>query len=142
MEKIMMNELESIARRVRSELDTYKGMLMVCAGTGCVSAGCFAVRDALNDAVKTRNLDSEFLVVSTGCNGFCAVGPIVVVQPDGIFYQKVTPNDVDDIVEQHLVGGTPVERLMHVDPTSGQTNRLMEQIKFFSKQQLIALCHR
>jgi NADH:ubiquinone oxidoreductase subunit F (NADH-binding)/(2Fe-2S) ferredoxin len=139
MTKIFMNDLETISEHVKLELKAYKAMLMVCTGTGCVSAGAFDVKDELNRVIADRNLDKDFLVVGTGCNGFCAVGPIIVVQPEGVFYQKVGKKDVEDIVDQHLVHGKIVERLLHKDPVSGELNHSMEEIKFFSKQQLIAL---
>ena len=139
MSRLLLRDLERIAAQTREDLNKYKTMLMVCTGTGCVSAKGFHVRDALEKAVNDRGLGHECIVIPTGCNGFCAVGPIVVVQPDGVFYQKVSDRDAAEIVDAHLVGGTPVERLMHRDPVSGAINSTMEEIDFFSKQQLIAL---
>jgi len=119
--------------------DKYKAMLMVCTGTGCVSSGGFSIRDELQNLVKMKGLENDFLVVGTGCNGFCAVGPIVVVQPEGVFYQKVTKADLEEIVTEHLINGNVVERLLHTDPVTGDINKTMDDIKFFSKQELIAL---
>ena len=65
----------------------YRAHLLVCAGTGCVSCGSFKIKAALEDEIKKRKLQDEIQVVATGCNGFCERGPIVLVQPDGIFYQ-------------------------------------------------------
>jgi NADH:ubiquinone oxidoreductase subunit F (NADH-binding)/NADH:ubiquinone oxidoreductase subunit E/NAD-dependent dihydropyrimidine dehydrogenase PreA subunit len=131
--------LEEIARRELARQQGYKGMLMVCTGTGCVAAKGFDLRDHLVAALKTRGLERDYLVVPTGCNGFCAAGPIVVLQPDGVFYQQVKPGDADEIVDGHLVGGKIVERLLHKDPVSGAVEAKMADIAFFSKQQLIAL---
>ena len=139
MSKILMHELDTIASRVNEKIETYKKLLFVCTGTGCVSARGFQVRDALAQLIREKGLSDEFLVVGTGCNGFCAVGPIIVVQPDGIFYQKVKEKDLPEIVDDHLMGGNPVVRLMHLDPVSGKVNPTMDDIAFFSKQQLIAL---
>jgi len=139
MSKILMHELDTIASEVNESIERYKKLLFVCTGTGCVSAKGFEVRDALASLIKERGLDNECLVVGTGCNGFCAVGPIIVVQPDGVFYQKVTEKDLTEIVDEHLIGGNPVIRLMHLDPVSGKVNPTMDDIAFFSKQQLIAL---
>ncbi|MCK4414392.1 MAG: NAD(P)H-dependent oxidoreductase subunit E [Candidatus Eisenbacteria sp.] len=132
-------DLDRIASEHQAARSQYKGMLMVCTGTGCVSAGGFAIRDRLQALLAERKLESDFLVVGTGCNGFCAMGPIVVVQPEGIFYQQVTEEDLTEIIEQHLLGGRPVERLLHKDPVSGAINPKMSDIGFFTKQQLIAL---
>ena len=139
MGKINKDDLEKIAVKENKTLSSYKAMLMVCTGTGCVSAKGFDILDKLKKVIKEKNLEKDFLAVGTGCNGFCAAGPLIVVQPEGIFYQKLKEKDVDEIVESHLIGGEPVERLMHKDPVTGEINRTMDEIKFFSKQQLIAL---
>ncbi len=132
-------DLDRIANATGAALGAYKGMLMVCTGTGCVSAGGFSIRDALTEKLKSAGVDKDFLVVGTGCNGFCAMGPIIVVQPEGVFYQKVQDEDLDEIIEKHLKGGQVVERLLHTDPVSGKVGKTMEDIPFFTKQQLIAL---
>ena len=95
-------------------------MLMVCTGTGCVAARGFSIRDKLLEVIKAKGLEKDYLVVGTGCNGFCAMGPIVVVQPDGIFYQKIQEKDVEQLVQSHLVEGTTVKELMHTDAVSGE----------------------
>jgi NADH:ubiquinone oxidoreductase subunit F (NADH-binding)/(2Fe-2S) ferredoxin/Pyruvate/2-oxoacid:ferredoxin oxidoreductase delta subunit len=137
--KITTKELENIAAKKDSELKSYKAMLMVCTGTGCVSAGGFVIRDELNKILKQKGLEKDCLVVGTGCNGFCAVGPIVVVQPDGIFYQKVDKNDLETIVTDHLMQGKIVEKLLHRDSATGDVKKTMNDIGFFCKQELIAL---
>jgi len=139
MSRLNISDLAEIAARQTRLHAGYKAMLMVCTGTGCVSAGGFSVKDGLNAELRERGLSGDYLVVQTGCNGFCAMGPIVVVQPEGVFYQKVGPADLKEIVDSHLLGGKVVERLLHRDPVSGAVNRRMEEIGFFSKQQLIAL---
>ncbi|HOX24239.1 MAG TPA: NAD(P)H-dependent oxidoreductase subunit E [Candidatus Krumholzibacteria bacterium] len=132
-------DLGAIRERERAKTAAYKGMLMVCTGTGCVAAKGFDVRDRLRELLRENQLDRDYLVVPTGCNGFCAVGPIVVVQPEGTFYQMVQEADLQEIIDTHLKGGRPVERLLHRDPLSGKINPTMRDIAFFSKQQLIAL---
>ena len=118
MAAINKHDLATIADRENKLFKGYKAMLMVCTGTGCVSAKAFNVRDVLQQEIDKRGLGSDFLVVATGCNGFCAQGPIIVVQPEGIFYQKITPRDVAQIIDEHLVGGKPVDRLLHADPVT------------------------
>ena len=137
--KLESKDLEKIALRENKYLSSYKSMLMVCTGTGCVAAKGFNIRDKLIKVIKEKNLDNDYLVVSTGCNGFCAAGPIVVVQPEGIFYQKLKEEDIEELVESHLVHGKPVEKFMHKDPVTGDINKTMDDISFFTKQQLIAL---
>jgi len=116
--------------------------LLVCAGTGCVSCGAFEVRQALETEVRRRGLDREVLVVTTGCNGFCERGPIVLVQPDGVFYQRLTVGDVPVLVEEHLLKGRPVQRLMYVPPLESRPVPLMKDIEFFKHQKLIVLRNR
>ncbi|MDD5658071.1 MAG: NADH-quinone oxidoreductase subunit F, partial [Elusimicrobia bacterium] len=139
MKTMQAVDLDAVAAKVARELGRYRAMLMVCTGTGCVSAQGFKIRDGLAVALKARGLEREILVVGTGCNGFCAVGPIVVVQPEGVFYQKVGPADLAAIVDEHLVGGKIVRRLLHQDPATGEVHEKMKDIRFFNKQQLVAL---
>jgi NADH:ubiquinone oxidoreductase subunit F (NADH-binding)/(2Fe-2S) ferredoxin/NAD-dependent dihydropyrimidine dehydrogenase PreA subunit len=138
MRKIEMNELEQIAAEQTKTLNGYKSMLMVCTGTGCVAAKGFELKDELTGALKEAGMDKDHVVIGTGCNGFCAVGPIVVVQPHGTFYQKVKAADIPELVE-HIAAGTIMESLLHTDPVSGVVAEKMNDIKFFSKQQLVAL---
>ncbi|HVP40189.1 MAG TPA: NADH-quinone oxidoreductase subunit L, partial [Candidatus Saccharimonadales bacterium] len=139
MPRLDTPDLERIAAEQQKLHAGYRAMLMVCTGTGCISAGGFSVRDGMTAALRERGLERNYLVVQTGCNGFCAMGPIVVVQPEGVFYQKVGPADLAEIVDSHLLKGQVVERLLHRDPVSGAVRRRMDEIGFFSKQQLIAL---
>lgn len=137
--KLTGKDLEAIAVKTDGELKKYKAMLMVCTGTGCVSAGGFSIRDELQRLLDEKGLQNDYMVAGTGCNGFCAVGPIVVVQPEGVFYQKVGLDDLEEIVNEHLVNGNIVQRLLHKDPVSGVVNTTMDEISFFNKQELIAL---
>jgi NADH:ubiquinone oxidoreductase subunit F (NADH-binding)/(2Fe-2S) ferredoxin/Pyruvate/2-oxoacid:ferredoxin oxidoreductase delta subunit len=120
----------------------YRAHLMVCAGTGCVSNGSLKIKEALEDEVRKRGLEDEVLVVTTGCNGFCGQGPIMVVQPDGTFYQRLTVKDVPHLVEEHLLKGRPVKSLMYVPPEEEKPIPRMMDIPFFGDQLLIALRNR
>ncbi len=131
LEKIKIEQEENRAR--------YKGALMVCTGTGCVSAKGFNIYDRLKEELVARSLENDYLVVKTGCNGFCAVGPIIVMQPQEIFYQKVSEEDITSIIDEHLLGGNVVEKLLYKDPQTEQSYTRMNEIEFFTEQQLIAL---
>jgi NADH:ubiquinone oxidoreductase subunit F (NADH-binding)/(2Fe-2S) ferredoxin/Pyruvate/2-oxoacid:ferredoxin oxidoreductase delta subunit len=120
----------------------YRAHLLVCAGTGCVSCGSFKIKEALEKEIKKRNLQDEVQVVATGCNGFCERGPIVLVQPDGIFYQLLKVGDVPHLVEEHLLKGRPVKKLMYVPPAEKQPVPKMKDIEFFKHQRLIVLRNR
>ncbi|MCK4359612.1 MAG: NAD(P)H-dependent oxidoreductase subunit E, partial [Candidatus Cloacimonetes bacterium] len=115
---------------------------MVCAGTGCVSNGSLKVKEALEAEIQKRGLEDEVLVVTTGCNGFCGAGPIMVVKPDGIFYQKLTEKDIPHLVEEHLLKGRPVKKLLYVPPEEKEPIPKMMEIPFFGNQLLIALRNR
>ncbi len=116
--------------------------VMVCAGTGCVANRSPEVRYALESEIAKRGLENEIQVVTTGCNGFCGAGPLVVIQPEGIFYQQVTPKDVPFLVEEHFLKGRPVQKLMYVPPETKTPLPRMMDIPFFSQQRLIALRNR
>lgn len=110
----------------------------VCRGTGCVSGGGDAVFEALRAEVRrqgVRNAEIDF----TGCHGFCQQGPNVVVEPDGIFYTHVEPEDAAEVVASHLRDGKPVERLFYHDPVTGQAIPRYSEIKFYQKQERVIL---
>ena len=120
----------------------YRTNLMICTGTGCVSNGAFRIKDALERELEKQNLQDEVQVVTTGCNGFCANGPIVVVQPEGIFYQMLTEEVIPYLVEEHFLKGRPVPNLMYKPPETETVVPMMKDIGFFGKQRLIALANR
>ena len=116
--------------------------LLVCAGTGCVSCGSFKIKEALEKEVRKRDLQDEVLVIATGCNGFCERGPILLVQPDGIFYQRLKVEDIPHLVEEHFLKGRPVKKLMYVPPAKKEPIPKMKDIEFFKHQRLIVLRNR
>jgi len=116
--------------------------LMLCGGTGCVSNKCLEVQQATEAELAKHDLQDEVSVVVTGCNGFCANGPVMVVQPDGIFYQKLTPEDVPELVSEHFLKGRPVTKLMYTPPEGDAPIPKLSEIGFFEKQRLIALSNR
>ena len=120
----------------------YRTYLMVCAGTGCVANQSMKIKDRLEAEIKKRGLDSELAVVTTGCNGFCAVGPLMVVQPDGIFYQLLKETDIPYVVEEHFIKGRPVKELLYTPPKEKTPIPKMSDIPFFADQTLIVLRNR
>ena len=123
-------------------MKTYRAHLMLCAGTGCVSNNSFRIKESLEKEIKKHSLQDEILVVMTGCNGFCAVGPIMVVKPDGIFYQNLTEEDTPYLVEEHFLKGRPVQKLMYFPPKEKEVIPKMMDIGFFAHQTLVALKNR
>ena len=111
----------------------------MCGGTGCVSSESVQIASNLEAEIKTRGLSEKIQVIKTGCFGFCEKGPIVLVQPDNVFYIQVTPADVKEIVEQHIVGGKRVERLLYEEPLLKQIIEKSHDMPFYKKQMRIAL---
>ena len=118
---------------------SYRANVLVCGGTGCVSSGSQDVLTALSRELKNCNLEDEIRLVQTGCRGFCSMGPVMIVYPEGIFYCKVQAEDVPFLVEETLIKGRPVERLLYQEPDSHQAVPLYKDIPFYSKQNRIVL---
>jgi (2Fe-2S) ferredoxin len=91
----------------------FKNYILVCAGTACESDGALEINEEFKKQLKALNLEDDAQLVTTGCFGFCAQGPIVKILPDETFYVMVKPEDVKEIVEEHIVKGRPVERLLY-----------------------------
>lgn len=119
----------------------YRSHVLVCTGTGCVSSGASAIRSKLEAQLKTRGLDNEIKVVETGCHGFCEKGPILIVYPEGVFYCRVTEDDVNEIVEEHLLKGRFVERLLYRELLSEKSVPSYREIDFYKKQHRIVLAN-
>ena len=92
-----------------------RAQVLVCGGTGCTSSGSNKIQEAFQENIKAFGLENEVKLVQTGCFGLCALGPVVIVYPDGTFYSRVQPEDVKEIVEEHLLKGRVVERLVYAD---------------------------
>jgi NADH:ubiquinone oxidoreductase subunit F (NADH-binding)/(2Fe-2S) ferredoxin/NAD-dependent dihydropyrimidine dehydrogenase PreA subunit len=120
----------------------YRTTVMVCAGTGCVANRSLSIRDRLEAEIHKRHLEREVSVVTTGCNGFCAVGPLMVVHPEGIFYQLLKETDIPYIVEEHFLKGRPVRELLYTPPEEKLPIPRMSDIPFFADQTLIVLRNR
>jgi NADH-quinone oxidoreductase subunit F/NAD(P)H dehydrogenase (quinone)/NADP-reducing hydrogenase subunit HndC len=127
---------EKYADRLAFKDKTY---LLICGGTGCHATGSIKVMDALCAEIAANNLTEKVEVIETGCNGFCAMGPIMVVHPGDIFYQKIKPKDVSELIQQQLIRGKPVERLLYKDPTTKKRIQCQMDIPFFAHQQPRAL---
>ena len=112
--------------------------ILVCKGTGCVSSKSDKIIDRFNEVLKERKID-DVECIMTGCFGFCGEGPIVKIQPDNIFYVHVTPEDVEEIIEENVLHGRPVDRLLYTSPKTGVKARNQHNISFYEKQTRIAL---
>ncbi len=113
--------------------------VLVCGGTGCISAESEQIVDNLKSSLLEANLDADVQVLKTGCFGFCEKGPIVKILPDNTFYVQVTPEDAEEIVQEHIVKGRKVERLLYVDPEKNEVVSDSKNMDFYKKQMRIAL---
>jgi NADH-quinone oxidoreductase subunit F len=112
---------------------------LLCAGAGCVASGALEFGAAMNEALLKYGLADEVKIIETGCLGPCAVGPVAVVYPDGVFYQNLKPADAPEIVKEHLLKGRVVEHLVHKAPSTAQIVPRLNEIGFFREQEKIAL---
>ncbi|MEN6373644.1 MAG: NADH-quinone oxidoreductase subunit NuoF [Smithella sp.] len=123
-------------------MKVFRSHLLLCGGTGCQSSGSLNVKKALLEELDKRSLAGEIKVVETGCNGFCALGPIMVVYPEGIIYVSIQATDIPELVEEHLVKGRILERLLYRVPDTNETIPTMQDIPFFALQELRVLRNR
>lgn len=111
--------------------------LLICCGSGCVSSGALKIKERFHEVLKEHNLTNEVNIIETGCMGPCDYGPVMVIYPEGIFYKKVTPDDVAEIVAEHFVKGRPVSRLMLQEEE--KTFQAQKDVPFYQKQVKVAL---
>ena len=119
--------------------DGIRKNVLICGGTGCTSSHSMDVREALVKELELAGIADEIKVVTTGCFGLCALGPIMIVYPEGTFYSKVKPEDMHEIVTEHLVGGNPVRKLLYSETVKGDDILALDQTPFYAKQQRVAL---
>jgi NADH:ubiquinone oxidoreductase subunit F (NADH-binding)/(2Fe-2S) ferredoxin/NAD-dependent dihydropyrimidine dehydrogenase PreA subunit len=112
----------------------YEKQILICAGTGCISSGALDIKSTLAGELEKHHLQDKVRIIMSGCHGFCEKGPIFIVYPDDVFYCEVKPEDVPELVEEYLVKGNLVERLLYKDPVSRQTVVSHDQIAFYHKQ--------
>lgn len=116
-----------------------KKQILVCVGGGCVASGSLEISAGFRAELAREGLETKFKVVETGCLGPCALGPVVMIHPDGIFYQNLKPGDVPEIVRSHLREGRPVGRLIHGSSGNSEAVPRTQDIPFFAKQVKIVL---
>ncbi|HDJ22866.1 MAG TPA: NADH-quinone oxidoreductase subunit NuoF [Candidatus Aminicenantes bacterium] len=132
-----ITNIEKLKEKVINSRDKTKTWVTVCGGTGCHAYGCMKVVEAFQEEIKKKNLVDTVGVRTTGCHGFCERGPLVVIQPEGIFYQRVGVDDVPAIVEETVVNKKIVEKLLYRDPQTKQAIIHEQDVPFYSKQKRI-----
>ncbi len=117
----------------------YRSHVLVCGGTGCTSSGSAKIIEAFEDEIRQVGLENEVKVVRTGCFGLCALGPVVIIYPEGSFYSRVNPDDVKEIVDEHLLKGRIVKRLLYTETVEEDTVKSLNETDFYKKQMRVAL---
>ncbi len=117
----------------------YRSHVLVCGGTGCTSSNSPKIIETFEAQIKEKGLEDEVKVIRTGCFGLCALGPVVVVYPEGCFYSEVKVEDVPEIVEEHLLKGRIVQRLLYDETKSTEEVKPLKETDFYKKQKRVAL---
>ena len=150
LEGIRKAAAKALSEREESNLSTSqeasgldKGTLhmqiLCCGGTGCKASESAHIVDKLKASIQEHGIADKVDVIVPGCFGFCEKGPIVKIIPDNTFYTSVRPDDVEEIVTSHIIGGNKVERLLYVNPATGQRISDSKHMDFYRKQMRIAL---
>ncbi len=132
-------ELESLRGKIIAKRDPEKRCITICGGTGCLALGAQGVIDAFEEEIKKQRLKAKVDLKVTGCPGFCERGPLVVIEPGGIFYQRVRVEDVVEIISQTVQKGSLVEGLLYPDPKTGEKVSRESEIPFYKKQMRLLL---
>ncbi len=119
----------------------FRNHILICGGTGCSSGNSHKIAELMEAKLKKEGLDNEVKMIVTGCFGLCACGPIVVVYPEGAFYAHIKPEDVNEIVDEHIIKGRMVTRLLYKDPNEVDKNTItsLDDTNFYKKQTRVAL---
>jgi NADH-quinone oxidoreductase subunit F len=130
-----LDDLVRLREALKSQRDPEKPCITVCSGTGCHAYGCSVITSAFREELEKRDLADRVDVLTTGCHGFCERGPVVVIQPEGIFYERMQIKDVAEVVEETLINGQMVERLLYTHPQTGETLAHEHDVPFYKLQQ-------
>jgi len=132
-------ELEAFRQEILSQRDADKPCITLCSGSACHATGSNKVSTAIEQEIEAQGVVADVSFRRTGCHGFCEQGPIVVIYPQGICYLKVQPEDIAEIISETIKENKIVERLIYVDPNSGEKTTLEEDIPFYKNQERLIL---
>ncbi|MBE9502190.1 MAG: 4Fe-4S binding protein [Chloroflexi bacterium] len=128
-------ELEQLRVKILSQRKPEKPCISICGGTGCHAYGCEDVAKALKSEMKRQGLSKQVELKVTGCHGFCERGPLMVLHPQKIFYQRVSPGDVSEIIAETVIKGNIIDRLLYIDPVNEEKAQSEEDVPFYKRQQ-------
>ena len=132
-------ELDDLRKSITERRDSDKPCIAVCAGTGCLAYGCLNLVVAFRSEVEKNGLQEKVEVRATGCPGFCERGALLTIYPQGIFYQQVKIEDVPEVISQTILKGEIIDRLLYVDPNTGERFVYEDDVPFYKKQQRLLL---
>jgi NADH-quinone oxidoreductase subunit F len=128
------SELESLRQSIVQKRDPSQLCITVCAGTGCRASGAEAVIEAFKEEIERQEIQLNVELKETGCHGFCERGPLVVIRPKKLFYQRVKPEDVPEIISETVLKGNIIERLLYVDPATSEKIVYEPDVPFYKRQ--------
>ncbi len=128
-------ELEDLRKSITAQIDADKPCITICSGSGCHALGSQKLQAAFKAEIKRQKLEARVDIRTTGCHGFCERGPLIVIKPSNIFYQRAEVGDIPEIVSETIVKGNIVDRLLYTDPNSGQKISYEHYVPFYQKQQ-------
>ncbi len=139
MKVTSVNELEAIRSEILAGKDQDKPCIAVCGGPGCLANQCLEVRDAFINEIAAKGLTDKVDVRTTGCHGFCECGPIALIYPQEIFYQRLSIDDIPEIIEETIINNKTVDRLLYTDDEAGQLVETEGEVPFYKKQMRLIL---
>ncbi len=134
-----LNELQTLRESITKKRDTNKPCITICGGTGCLALRGERVITAFKQEIKRQKLGTKVDIRITGCPGFCERGPLLVIQPENIFYQRVGVEDVPDIISETIIKGNLVDRLLYDDPNTGKKIVYESEVPFYKKQKRLVI---
>ncbi len=139
--KVIREQMEKeVALRTNGDADSkYERHVLVCGGTGCTSSGSLKVIEKLESELEAKGLNDKIQIVKTGCFGLCALGPIMIVYPEGTFYSRVDVDEIPRIVDEHFIGGNPVKEFLYDETVKGDEIKALGDTAFYAKQHRVAL---
>ena len=139
MKVISVNKLEALRTEILAGKDLDKPCIAVCGGPGCLANQCLEVRDAFVNEIAAKGLTDKVDIRTTGCHGFCERGPIALIYPKEIFYQRLSIDDIPEIIEETIINNKTVDRLLYTDDEAGQLVEIEGEVPFYKKQMRLIL---
>ena len=135
-----IHELNALRDVAKAKMEGYEKQLLICGGTGCVSSGSLKLYEKLKEEIAKHGLEDKVAVIKTGCFGLCALGPILITQPDGCFYSNLVMEHIPEIIEKHIVGGEPIREYLYKETVAEDgTISKYDETPFYGSQERVVL---